>query len=260
MVATLAWSLSWVAGKRAEPPIAPAAVASRQGVETGGAPASWPEGEAKIAAGAVRDDLFREQRDLFALPGAMTARDARPRDQASAMTEGTDDSVPDIRLRALRRAPFRFQLRGYLGDGDRPLAVFLDLDSGGISVARVGTELGGGGWTFQDFTVQRRGSQRAAERAGVATLAERDSGRRIVLETGKEAVSEALQAVCEVEGGMRWLGEGDTVLCRGETFRVDRIQAAPAEVTLSRLTAGGPIEAGVVKLEIEEAHHVVAAN
>ena len=160
---------------------------------------------------------------------------------------------PGFELLTVRAEPYRLQLAGYVDGADgaravlvseqQPLPVVagggLRLDSLGVAVRSV---------ELRQVAVTHGDDWPVVEVAAFATLHDEQTGEDVVLDSRAprmEPVKAWLRGLGDDEDA-RGLREGEVVTDAGVAYRVDRIQADPAEVVLVREVDGEPDWEGTV--------------
>ena len=174
---------------------------------------------------------------------------ARPEASAPPPTAGDAEAEApfDLELMDVKTAPFPLQLSGYFGERGDYLVAFISADQPGILLARRGHRFEQLGLTLQSFELKKVAVVHADawpvyEVAGFAVLQDEKTSAAVVLDSRRRPMV-TLQAVLRgaADGEPNTKQEGELIMQRGATYRIQRIQADPPQVVLVRQTGGAAL-------------------
>jgi hypothetical protein len=162
----------------------------------------------------------------------------------SAFSQPGEETPFDLELLEVKAAPFPLQLAGYFGEPGDYLVAFISAGQPGTLLARRGHRFEQLGLTLRRFevgtiAVDHDDAWPVYEAAGFAVLHDERTDREVVLDSRrKPAVT--LQAVLQGPGDQQPISrqEGELVMQRGATYRLQRIRADPPEVVMVQQVEG----------------------
>jgi len=193
--------------------------------------------------------------EVFTPPAVYYNRLARSFSVTPPGARGEGAAAFGLELLAVRRDLFRLQLSGYFGEPGNWLVAFTAPGSPATLLARPGRRFESLGLTLHGFEERKVEVARVAGRpvhevVAFAVLRDERTGREVVLDSRAPAFTDASVALVraapgDARGAVE-VREGDTVAGPGATYRIERIQADPPEVVVSRLEAGLPVPETVI--------------
>ncbi len=203
------------------------------------AAAAWPEPVPQRRGPGWTYDLFTPP-SLYFDPREKTTRAAgiaAPR-EADARTE--------LELLAVERAPFRWQLAGYVLGARGLRGIFADADTGETVVAGDGDRLGDARWVVKRVTLGREADAGDAAATPVPTaeaiLTGEPDGLELTLSSRTPCFAGAARAIfaSREDPGFRCrLQEGQSVTLRGADYCVERLDPQLPQAVVARMTADG---------------------
>ncbi|ACB76131.1 Amuc_1100 family pilus-like protein [Opitutus terrae] len=159
---------------------------------------------------------------------------------------GSGDADFPLTLKRIEPEPFRLQLVGLVGPRDAPRGVFENVLSGEMLLIGAQTSIGSLALTVEQVFVERR---RAAEASDaplappVATAIVRDerTGTRVTLTTASRSFTSELVAFiasAPSDDETQAVRAGDLIRDGAVVYRIEKIQLAPAAVSVSKWGAG----------------------
>lgn len=155
---------------------------------------------------------------------------------------------PDFRmtLKRIEPEPFRLQLLGVVGMREAPRGVFENVLSGEVLLLGAQSSVGALALTVEQVFVERSRAADAGDSpppVPVAKAIVRDerTGARMTLTTAARLFTAELVAVVGIpssDGETQAVREGDQIRDGAVVYRIDKIQLAPAAVSVSKWGAG----------------------
>ncbi|AOS45563.1 hypothetical protein Verru16b_02646 [Lacunisphaera limnophila] len=156
------------------------------------------------------------------------------------------ETVFGLELLAVKRAPYRLQLAGYIGAPGDYLAAFVSSEVPQTLLVRPGRRLEPLGLTLQRFDVRKIAIESDApgpvyDIAAQAVLLDEQTGAEVLLDSRETKFTDTPLAVFQApdgKGPARELQAGDSFSDSDATYRIERIQLDPPEVIVARSTPG----------------------
>lgn len=150
----------------------------------------------------------------------------------------------DLELLDVKTAPFPLQLVGYFGEPGDYLLAFVSADQPETLLARRGHRFERFGLTLRSFKVMKIAVAHddawpVYETAGFAVLQDDKTGADVVLDSRRQPTV-MLQAVLRgtADGQECTRQEGELIVKRGASYRIQRVQVDPPEVAIVRQAEG----------------------
>lgn len=159
---------------------------------------------------------------------------------------GSGDADFPLTLKRVESVPFRLQLVGFVGPRDAPRGVFEDVLSGEMLLIGAQTSIGSLALTVEQVFVERRRAAAASDGplplpVAKAIVRDERTGARVTLTTASRSFTPELVAFiasAPSDDEAQAVHAGDLIRDGGVVYRIEKIQLAPAAVSVSKWGAG----------------------
>ncbi len=203
-------------------------------------------------------DLFTPplMRESGSMAAAVSEAPALPTEDGNGMA-----------LLAVRKAPYRLQLVGYVGRPGSYRVALADAVTSETVLARVGQRLEGLGLKLVRFdlrpvAVSANEAGPVHEAVAIAVLEDEATGNEVALDTRGPRFTDRLLAairISERDHDVWEGGEGDGFATEGAAYRIEHIRHEPAEVVLVRSARDQPAASRMLRLVQAGARQTPAA-